>query len=106
MALLDENASILQRLAERGDDMRRARPVDFVHIFTDKSSAERFADYARQAGFRVDVVATEDGEAPWDVTVTKEMVPSAEEITSTEESLDALARSEGGRADGWGFFQV
>ena len=61
MALLDENASILQRLAERGDDMRRARPVDFVHIFTDKSSAERFADYARQAGFRVDVVATEDG---------------------------------------------
>ncbi|UKK85621.1 ribonuclease E inhibitor RraB [Sphingopyxis sp. BSN-002] len=106
MSLLDENTSILQRLAERGDDMHRARPVDFAHIFTDRSSAERFADRARQAGFRVNVVATEDGEAPWDVIVTKEMVPSPEEITSTEASLDALARNEGGQADGWGFFQV
>ncbi|RYE58256.1 MAG: hypothetical protein EOP18_01470 [Rhizobiaceae bacterium] len=43
-------------------------------------------------------------ENPWDVTVSRALTPTCENITSIEEHLDAVARSYQGRADGWGFF--
>ena len=43
---------------------------------------------------------------PWDVTVTKNMVPENEAITEFEEVLADLAMGYGGRNDGWGCFSV
>jgi multidrug resistance efflux pump len=106
MTLLQGNAAILRDMAESGSNLAPARPVDFSHIFADRPSAERFVKTAQRYGFRTELSETEQDEYPWDATATKEMVPSAEEITSVEEMLDALARNEGGRADGWGFFRV
>lgn len=106
MGLLEENAEILAGFAADGSNLAPARPVDFSHIFADRPSAERFAHAAERHGFRTSLSETERDEYPWDVTATKELVPSAEDITATEEMLDALARDEGGRADGWGFFRI
>lgn len=106
MALLEENAAILRGFAADGSNLIPVRPVDFSHIFGDLPSAKRFAKAAELCGFQTSFSETERDENPWDVIATKDMVPSAEEITSIEEMLDILARNEGGRADGWGFFRV
>lgn len=41
---------------------------------------------------------------PWDVVVTKEMLPSHEAITAFETELEEVASGYGGRNDGWGCF--
>jgi hypothetical protein len=42
-------------------------------------------------------------EGVWDVVASSTMVPTVEQVTRCEAELDALARSFGGHADGWGF---
>ena len=55
-------------------------------------------------GFSTTVEEVEREEDPWDVTASREVIPTCATITDTEERLGALARSHQGRADGWGFF--
>lgn len=105
----DENGNVLRLMAAHGDDLTRARVVDFGHLLPDEASARRMAAAAVQLGFAVQVEPLDDDEnAPgqrsgeWDVTCSQEMVPTHAGITATERQLDALARSFGGRADGWG----
>ena len=107
MPPFEENAAILRNIAAKGGDLSVPRSVDFSHVFPDQPSAQAFAGKAQQKGFSTSVEFIEDMERqvePWDVTASKEMIPTCENITDTEEGLDALARSHRGRADGWGFF--
>ena len=106
----DENGNVLRLMVAHGDDLSRARIVDFGHLLPDEASARRMAAAAEQLGFAVQFEPLEDDEGPvagqrsgeWDVTCSREMVPTHAGITATERQLDALARSFGGRADGWG----
>ncbi len=111
MSLLKENTAILQRMESEGRDLEPARPVDFAHLFPDQASAEAFAKDADLKGFSTKIEHREtDGEwlgnseLKWDVTASKEMSPTCENITDIEELLGAMARLHRGRADGWGFF--
>jgi regulator of RNase E activity RraB len=109
MSLHDENAEILDRMAKNGSDLSAPRVIDFCHIFAHRQAAETFASFAARLGFsaKIEEVRKVDREEyPWDVIFSKEMVPSVENITATEEGLDGLARTHGGRADGWGFFRT
>ncbi len=110
MSLFDSNAEILSRISE-GRDLSRARMVDFEHLFPDQVSAEAFAGQAASLGFRTDVslydddLEDESDAKSWNVTASKVMVPTCEQITETEQQLDTLAHRYGGYADGWGFFR-
>lgn len=106
MSLLAENAEILADMEKDGSNLGPVREVDFSHIFPNRTSAEGFAAVCEQDGFKIEVVETDRAESPWDVTVSTDMQPTAENITSWEERFDAKARTFGGRADGWGFFRV
>ncbi|MFH1795552.1 MAG: ribonuclease E inhibitor RraB [Pseudomonadota bacterium] len=113
MSLLKENAAILQRIESEGRDLGPTRPIDFAHLFPDQASAEAFAKDADLRGFSTKIEHREtdgewldDSELKWDVTASREMSPTCENITDTEELLGAMARSYGGRADGWGFFNA
>jgi len=101
--LFDENDEILRRMASDGSNLGPPRLVDFSHAFPDETSANSFARAAEQNGFQATTETVESDEDPWDVTASKVMQPSCENITATEEHLDALARKLGGRSDGWGF---
>lgn len=105
-SLFDENAEILNNMARNGSDLRPPRPVDFSLVFPNRASADAFAAEVEQQGFKIAVNELDRHDDPWDVTASMVMVPSAENITSTEERLGALARAQGGRADGWGFYRV
>lgn len=106
MSLFEENAAILRNMEADGSDLGPSRSVDFSHVFPDQASADAFAKEAERVGFSTTVEEVERDEDPWDVTASKEMTPTCESITDTEENLDALARSHQGRADGWGFFRT
>ena len=83
----DENGDVLRRMQQGGDE----------------SSAEAFANHFSSSGFKVAVEAW-DGkrEQPWDVTVTRHMLPDHQGITEFEESLEELAAPLAGANDGWG----
>ncbi len=105
MSLFEDNAAILGNMEANGSDLGPPRSIDFSHVFPDQSSAVAFAREAEREGFSTTVTEI-DGEATWDVTASKEMVPTCANITDTEERLDALARLHRGHSDGWGFFRV
>jgi len=104
MSLYEENAAILRGMEINGADLVTPRRVDFAHVFPDRSRANAFAQKAKQDGFEISVEEVEREEDPWDVTVSRALTPTCENITSIEEHLDTVARSYQGRADGWGFF--
>lgn len=106
MSLFEENAEILRNMEADGSDLGPARPIDFSHVFPDEASAHAFAQDVEREGFSTTVEETQREEDPWDVTASKEMAPTCENITDTEERLHVLAQMHRGRADGWGFFRV
>jgi hypothetical protein len=106
MSLFDENAAILRKMESDGNDLGPSRRIDFAHAFPDRGAAEAFAEAAPRDSFEVTVEEADRDDDPWEVTASKDMVPSAENITSVEEWLDALAREKGGMSDGWGFENV
>jgi|SRR5215469_12304055 len=101
----DDTGDALRRLEADGDDLTRARNIDFSVVFPTEFAAERFADYFRERGYQVDVRYSEVEEGlPWDVTVVNNMVPSHKGITNFENELQEVADSLGGQNDGWGCF--
>jgi TRAP-type C4-dicarboxylate transport system substrate-binding protein len=108
MSLAAENAEVLESIAARGTDLSIPRTIDFAHLLYSDVTASEFKQVAEKAGYRVrmDIFpASElDGqEGVWDVVASSTMVPTVEQVTRCEAELDALARSFGGHADGWGF---
>lgn len=90
-------------MEEAGDDLTRARNVDFTVVFPNEATAEKFANHFRGHGYAVSVEFNEAVEGfPWDVIVVKYMMPTYEEIAAFEDSLHCVAMPLGGHNDGWG----
>ena len=94
MSLFDENAAILREMEDDGSDLGPSRKVDFAHIFPSRAAADAFAGRATQDGFEVMVEEVDRADDPWDVTASKDIVPSAENITAVEEQFAGLAGME------------
>lgn len=107
MALSEENEDVLRRMRAEGDDLTQPRDIEFVLVFPNELSAQGFACQLDASDVSVFVEASDTAEAlPWDVIVTKNMVPEASAITRFEEVLADRALGFGGRNDGWGCFNV
>ncbi len=86
MAFSEENEDVLRRLRVECDDLTQPRDIDFVVVFADEPSAQGFADHLNLTEVSITVEKHDVAEAlPWDVTVTKNMVPENEAITEFEE---------------------
>ena len=102
----DENGDVLRRMQESGDDLSKARNIDFTVVLPTREASERFAAPFMAAGYQVKI--DESGtvpELPWDVIVVKHMVPTHAAITEFEEELERYAAPLTGRNDGWGCFE-
>ena len=98
----DDNGDVLRQMLEDGDDLDRARPIDFFHVFADGDDATAFATAAAAlADVTVDA-PEEDDEGVWQVAVTRTMAPNHAAITALELQLTELAEAHRGFADGWG----
>jgi hypothetical protein len=101
----DDNGDVLRRLEEQGDDLTKARSIDFSVVFPLESAAERFAEHFRTEGLTASIYFDKAmKEFPWNVTVAKYMTPSHQEISDFEGLLQGVAETLGGHNDGWGCF--
>jgi regulator of RNase E activity RraB len=101
----DDNGDALRRLQADGDDLSRARSIDFSVVFSNEETSENFAKHFRNMGYEVSIELTQvKVDHPWDVVVVKHMVPSHSAITEFEGELQKIADHLGGYNDGWGCF--
>ncbi len=102
----DENGDVLRRMQASGDDLSKARYISFTVVFPSEENAAEFGEHFSKMSYKVTLKNTSCiKELPWDVVVIKHMVPKHAAITSFEEELDAIAKTLGGRNDGWGCFE-
>jgi len=103
----DENGDVLRRMKEQGDDLSSPRDVDFSVVFLDEASAKNFIALIEKQFEKVRYSEIETSRPlKWDVTATRFMIPSHQEITETEQLLENSAASFGGEIDGWGCFNI
>ena len=96
---------MLRRLQRGGDDLSLARDIDFSVVFPTEQSAITFAKLFDSVDTRVEARRSDVvPELPWDVTVTRHMVPCHDAIGDFEDALGQRAAPLGGRNDGWGCF--
>ena len=101
---LVENAAVLKRMSDDGDDLRRARGIEFAHVFVEEGRAREFCNWALRNGY---VASLEDREdARIDVIVCNHMVPDLCTITEFEKMLGEAARDYEGESDGWGCITI
>jgi hypothetical protein len=97
----DENGQVLKRMLEDGDDLSRARDIEFFHVFAEEDRARSFADAAAALPDMAVESPEADDEGVWQVCVVRMMAPAHAAITALERELGDLAESHGGFADGW-----
>lgn len=101
----DDNGDVLRKLLLGGDDLSLPRDINFSVVFAEQASAIAFAELMSTEEVRIEIecAAVLPG-LPWDVTVTRYMVPDHGAIGDFEEILAGRAVALGGRNDGWGCF--
>jgi hypothetical protein len=102
----EENADVLLRMTEDGDDLTQPRDIDFHHLFTSMADAVAFLAAIREKGYtKVEHDFWNERNA-WLTAVHVRMVPALDEITATELALNEIAVSFDGEPDGWGCMEV
>lgn len=103
----DDNGDALRRLQADGDDLTRARDINFTVVFQDQFKADQFAQHFRNAGYKSKVEEAQVKKThPWDVVVVKRMIPTHSGIIKFEAELQAIAGTLEGCNDGWGCFAI
>lgn len=92
-------------MASTGDDLTKARIIDFSVVFPSAEAASKFCESIVKYGLEAEVDDFDQGE-DIDVTVSNRMVPTHAAISEFEALLEQLASPYGGRNDGWGCFAV
>ncbi len=101
----DTNGDVLRRMQGSGDDLARARMIDFCFAFPERRQAVAFAEIVEDRDLEVCISYYEEREM-WQAIVKRYMVPIHADITRIELALSDRAESVGGEADGWGCLQV
>ena len=100
------NAEVLSRMAADGDDLQSPRDVEFNHQFSHEKSALDFLKAAKEEGYLWTDHQFSEEQLSWLTTIQVQMVPSLEEITEIEADLAEIAKTFGGRPDGWGCMEI
>jgi hypothetical protein len=101
----DVNGDVFRRMVGNGDNLSQPRMMDFCHIFPERRQALAFADIVDGRDLTV-CISYYEARDMWQVTVKRYMIPTYQDVTALELSLEAQAESVGGEADGWGCMTV
>lgn len=98
----DSDGDALRRLVATGSDMSKPMNIDFQIAAPDEATAKRVADEATKLGYCISIYGSTG--AAWNCQCTKSMIPTYASLIAAQAELDAVARSLGARADGWGTY--
>jgi Regulator of ribonuclease activity B len=99
----NENGDVLWNMAKSGDDLTKARKIDFFFIFREKNSALQFCERMRLQGFHTSLSYFDEKQS-WDAECSIRLVPTHAQVTAVESQLSITAQAFDGKADGWGSF--
>jgi regulator of RNase E activity RraB len=99
----DAIGQALRDLAAEGNDMAAEMAIDFTVIVPIEKMASKFARTAESHGYRVGVWKRQ-GDEDWDVICSKRMLPTHENIATTQRELMELVMPFLGFYDGWATF--
>ena len=103
----DDYGDVLRQMRTNGDSLTQPRQIDFSVVFPTEQAALAFCDAIAKHDVEVSYEEGSGlGESPWDVTVTREMVPDHAAIIAMEEWLASHFGPFGGVNDGWGCFNM
>lgn len=91
---------VVQQLAEHGDHLQTARPVDHFVQFSSAKQRGEFVTAARERGFVAEEVESEDG--VYSVELVRMDPVTLDHIHGVVMELIELAEVHGGDYDGWG----
>jgi len=110
----DADGRALSNLAAQGVDMTRPLLIEFAIDAPDETSARAISNVASENGYEANIYFdagepdynedTEDEEEfgpSWTVYVKHKVVPSYQNLTRLQETLDQLVKGLGGKVDGW-----
>ena len=101
----DENGCILRRMHDAGDDLTKARTIDFCFVFPKRNQALDFAKDIDDRNCEV-CLSFYAAKNCWQIIVKNNMVPDYSTITALELRLMNKAEAFEGSADGWGCMRI
>lgn len=97
---------MLRRMKDDGDDLTKARDIEFNHLFDCEADAIAFENAVRGEGYsNIDHDFWHEV-AAWLTSVRLRMVPDLDGITATELALNEIAKDFDGKPDGWGCMEI
>ena len=100
-----ESGDVLYQMAQDGDDLSKSRDIDFFVVFNNPRQVSQFLEKFTNKDCNISV-SKPSGifRRKISVTITCNMLPTHDSISSFENKLDLDAKQFGGRNDGWGCF--
>lgn len=100
-----ENGDVLFQMAQDGDDLSISRDIDFSVVFNNLHQVSQFVENFTKNGCKISI-GKPSGifRRKITVTVSCDMFPTHDTISSFESKLGMEAERFGGRNDGWGCF--
>ena len=94
---------LLHQIAGGGNDLTRARPVEFCLFMHDEESAGRLARHAARNGFEISRLerSPEAGDLPVTLELTRKMTLEPKGVHACSDLLVDLVAKHGGVYDGW-----
>lgn len=95
---------VISLLLDNGDDIHAPRLVDHLSIFSSKSAAKAYADWAVDAGYQLDPIRKEGGIFKKSFAVETHNVTAVDVYGINPHSLGHFRKAKefGGQYDGWG----
>ncbi len=98
----DSNGNMLWNMERGGDNLSKAREIQFSVIFPSQEQALKFGRILLANNQKLSFCPyLENPEHPWEITAYPEMPASYENITSYQYLLETQARKFDGIYDGW-----
>lgn len=91
---------VIENSVKHGDLADQARPIEHFAYFPGQSGADKFAEWAKGAGFQIDEVAAREG-VKWVVRFSKVGPLEIEEIVAQRVAAKDASAKFGGEYDGW-----
>lgn len=100
----DENGDVLRLMQSKGFDFSNEYVFEYEHIFKEKDLAQKFAEEIERQNMKSEMSFYQATSA-WNVKVKVKHFPTHSKITEMENTLEIIAKTFGGKKDGWGVLQ-
>lgn len=99
----NDNGDILWQMQQAGDKLDIPRDIEFTVAFVNEDEAIKFGEVLLANRQKI-LLSDVEGQRPFEILVTVNMLPNYEDISGYQALLESHAAPLNGINDGWGCF--